>query len=730
MDKVSRESKLNENKKSFKPSIADKDLYSLRKVFTDSSDTDSRLKELQRLTSNEFVEQLIHKFRNNQKFNLNKEEQSELRCIFCAQIFQDLLKNNWDIEVGIDNFFLNNAKSREFLEEKEVLSQKDQIRNSHLNVRNAVIGRNETQKFIEMMEKPRTFKGKKYSILDLIDDGKDLLNAINEVQKSDDPEDVYKKVIKPEIIPVYTKDQKDKIISCPITGLKYRDIWRYFRLTWSTEYLSRPAREFPIIIRNAARPNKPVIGIAMLSSTALGNETRDVSIGWQSIDQIRSQVIAGHVKIQEVTESLLKVVDDSINEVYKKDFKFLTKKMIASPTDEIIKMLDEIYSQAQKDRASELENSILDDDQEINDQKSPDYKVIVKTPLIVRKRAALLSRLLKVRHIFNQVDLKNNPARAFAELTQKVTTKAGSKVGFEYIKGGKNALKLALTELRLRRNNINIMELSTCGSIAPYNYLLGGKLVTLLMSSKEVHQFVNDRYQDSTVIIRSKMAGKEIKSSMDLKVITTTSLYGNSSQYNRLKITSRNFNELNVNQKDKPLQKSIEWREAKDFEGKSYTGGMGTYHFSSKTALLAQILTMVEKKYREVNSIMGEGTSPKLRLMREAIQFITPSKTDKKSIAPDDFLTHGAMRKNYIFCNDEHILSSLINDRKTRSYKLAKAKDIARFWISKWMIKGLKNKSTQVKEFRPDNISKELRSHKIDDGNNLEDISGQLSFLS
>ena len=67
MDKVSRESKLNENKKSFKPSIADKDLYSLRKVFTDSSDTDSRLKELQRLTSNEFVEQLIHKFRNNQK---------------------------------------------------------------------------------------------------------------------------------------------------------------------------------------------------------------------------------------------------------------------------------------------------------------------------------------------------------------------------------------------------------------------------------------------------------------------------------------------------------------------------------------------------------------------------------------------------------------------------------------------------------------------------------------
>ena len=332
-------------------------------------------------------------------------------------------------------------------------SYQDQIRNSHLNV----VGRADNQKFIEMMEKPKEFKGQKYSILDLIDDGEDLLNAINEAQKSDDPEEVFKKVIKPEIIPVYGKGHKDKITACPKTGLKYGDIWRYFRLTWSTEYQSRPGREFQIIIRNAARPNKPVIGIAMLSSTALGNETRDVSIGWQSIDQVRSQVIAGNVKIQEVTESLLKVIDDSINEVHKKDFKFLTKKTIAAPTDEIILKLVEIYYQAVKDRASELENLMLDDDQSIDDQKGADYKTLVETPLFVKKRSALLSRLLKVRKIFNQVDLKNNPARAFAELTQKVTTKADSKVGFEYIKGGKNALKLALAQLRLRRNNINIM---------------------------------------------------------------------------------------------------------------------------------------------------------------------------------------------------------------------------------------------------------------------------------
>ena len=504
MDKISRESIINDNKKSFRPLIADKDIYSLRKIFTDSSDTESRLIELQKITDNQFVEQLISKYKNKKnKINYNDEEKYKIRHIFCAQIFQDLIKNNWDIEVGIDNFFLNNAKSKDFLEEKEIVSQKDQIRNSHLNVRNAVVGRADNQKFIEMMEKPKEFKGQKYSILDLIDDGEDLLNAINEAQKSDDPEEVFKKVIKPEIIPVYGKDHKDKITACPKTGLKYGDIWRYFRLTWSTEYLSRPAREFPIIIRNAARPNKPVIGIAMLSSTALGNETRDVSIGWQSIDQVRSQVIAGNVKIQEVTESLLKVINDSINEVYKKDFKFLTKKTIAAPTDEIILKLDDIHSQAVKDRASELENLMLDDDQSIDDQKGADYKIIVETPLFVRKRAALLSRLLKVRKIFNQVDLKNNPARAFAELTQKVTTKADSKVGFEYIKGGKNALKLALAQLRLIRNNPNIMELSTCGSIAPYNYLLGGKLTTFTSSKKFINcKMIVTKIQQSSLDLR------------------------------------------------------------------------------------------------------------------------------------------------------------------------------------------------------------------------------------
>ena len=119
MDKISRESIINDNKKSFRPLIADKDIYSLRKIFTDPSDTESRLIELQKITDNQFVEQLISKYKNKKnKINYNDEEKYKIRHIFCAQIFQDLIKNNWDIEVGIDNFFLNNAKSKDFLEEK------------------------------------------------------------------------------------------------------------------------------------------------------------------------------------------------------------------------------------------------------------------------------------------------------------------------------------------------------------------------------------------------------------------------------------------------------------------------------------------------------------------------------------------------------------------------------------------------------------------------------------
>ena len=53
-----------------------------------------------------------------------------------------------------------------------------------------------------------------------------------------------------------------------------------FQAYMVNEYKSVPGKSFPILIRNAARPNKPIMGIAMLRSAALADEAED-AIGWK-----------------------------------------------------------------------------------------------------------------------------------------------------------------------------------------------------------------------------------------------------------------------------------------------------------------------------------------------------------------------------------------------------------------------------------------------------------------
>jgi hypothetical protein len=82
-----------------------------------------------------------------------------------------------------------------------------------------------------------------------------------------------------------------------------------------------------------------------------------------------------------------------------------------------------------------------------------------------------------------------------------------------------------------------VVDVSICGAIHPYNELLGGKLVALVLHSKEVRDLYEGQYGERISLIASQMAGRPIRRSARLKVLTTTSLYGvGSSQYNRLKL--------------------------------------------------------------------------------------------------------------------------------------------------------------------------------------------------
>ena len=120
-----------------------------------------------------------------------------------------------------------------------------------------------------------------------------------------------------------------------------------------------------------------------------------------------------------------------------------------------------------------------------------------------------------------------------------------------------------------------------CGAVAPYNALLGGKLVALLAASREAHDAWEAKYESHVSIISSQMAGRPVCRSADLMVLTTTSLYGGgSSQYNRLALKPGIYY---------GLTSGLEWIRLEET-----TAGYGTVHLSPDTV---QRLTGIFRNY-------------------------------------------------------------------------------------------------------------------------------------
>ena len=81
------------------------------------------------------------------------------------------------------------------------------------------------------------------------------------------------------------------------------------------------------------------------------------------------------------------------------------------------------------------------------------------------------------------------------------------------------------------------MDVTTCGAVAPYNQLLGGKLAALLAASPDVVEAYRERYHGADSVIASRMQARPVQRPADLVLLSTTSLYGaGSSQYNRLRV--------------------------------------------------------------------------------------------------------------------------------------------------------------------------------------------------
>ena len=337
--------------KNLVPLLSPQHLRILKRVFLDHQNDQGRiLEELANFIS-------IPEEASNQNVDFSQEykkiastyDLDQISFQTCCSLFIDLIKAGWKLDIGMKGFQIA-TPSYDMKKSEESLDEiKSRMRDVQLVNRDKQIKEFETQRFIERMQRPKKIGNERKSVLDLIDDGRELSEYFSDIQSLSDEKicSLLEKFIKPEIVICYPEDPyyQDEEHYCPYTGLKLKDIWRYFRLTWSSENKSVPGKSLPILIRNAARPNKPIMGIAQLRSAALADTARDTMIGWVNEEELRKKIYSKELKIEFVVDCLLSSLDEEINAIKVDDFDFISKNVLKTPDQKTIDLLNSKYEE-------------------------------------------------------------------------------------------------------------------------------------------------------------------------------------------------------------------------------------------------------------------------------------------------------------------------------------------------------------------------------------------------
>lgn len=467
--------------------------------------------------------------------------------------------------------------------------------------------------FINRMENPGT---NKQSIAALIADGDELEKRIKRVHTG---EIAIEAAVQPYLQLVRENDRD------VFTGLKTSEIWRYFRLTWSTPVETTPGRTMQYLIRDAAHPMHAVMGIASLENCAVQITCRDDYIGWNQKAFIERIVTVDNDRAKEEFKQLLVYLEDGIDGI---DYSELcTAMVVKNPTDTDIQLLLDEASNAEQNRQQLLRNEVEGDVDDIEKSELGSISIDAERALYRRKRAEQLARLLSAKKAIR--DLIN--AENFNEIW----------IDFCKSETGNSAIRGALVAQKTKHIGSSMMELNVCGAIPPYNEILGGKLVALLATSPQVIHDYKERYADKASEIASRLKGMPVCRPADLVYVGTTSLYYvGSSQYNRLKMPGSIFN----------TDFDIVWKKL------GMTIGFGTMHISKATTM--SLTEATSDGFNRINHVFGEGASPKMRLLTMSIRELLESTNEDSK----DFSKHAMSRIVYGACLAENTFDYLLGN--------------------------------------------------------------------
>ena len=218
---------------------------------------------------------------------------------------------------------------------------------------------------------------------------------------------------------------------------------------------------------------------------------------------------------------MLDTLNKLIRGVHAADFlkeNVITKDEMKRPTRDTVTRLRTFCSGNR--RAHSLEDTLVElDREEVTEQF--DWLARARTKLFRSKRADLLAQLLDARRVLQDLGFEKPTHKGFENVLRRAT--------------GRQALHTILRRVKAQHIGIDMLDITICGAVPPYNALLGGKLVAMLLTGPEVVQAYNARYAKACSMIASSIAGKAVVRKPNLVWLGTTSLYGvGSSQYNRI----------------------------------------------------------------------------------------------------------------------------------------------------------------------------------------------------
>jgi len=180
-----------------------------------------------------------------------------------VRVLLDLARLGWQIQeqgYGIELVSESYHAHRSLPPEQVLLEKKKTMGYFAPTVQNQ-LGSPAAREFVRRMEQPYAKSGKK-PIMALIADGAEL-HARLRSSRSLDVDDPFIDAVNP-YLQLATGDEVDEY-----TGHSLREIWRYFRYTWSIPQFSTPGRQLLYLVRDAAHPCHAVMGIIGLNNCAM-----------------------------------------------------------------------------------------------------------------------------------------------------------------------------------------------------------------------------------------------------------------------------------------------------------------------------------------------------------------------------------------------------------------------------------------------------------------------------